>query len=261
MPFHFARAFVFGVIVVLVGLGLPALAQAQAGQYSQADRESGGRIYNTQCFTCHGPDGDAIPGIDLRRGQFRRVSTDDDIKRIVSAGVPGTAMPAFQYTPAQLTGIVAYMRGGFNTDSGTPSMGDAGRGRALFDGKGGCMRCHRVNGTGSRVAPDLSETGVRGNPATLQRTLVDPTSTMRPINRPVRAVTKDGKVIAGRRLNEDTHSVQLLDSNERLVSLVKSDLREFQIMTTSPMPSFKDTLTSAEQADIVAYLLSLKGLK
>ncbi len=261
MPSSAVRASVFSVLVVLAGLGLPAAARAQAGQYSQADRESGGRIYNTQCFTCHGPDGDAIPGIDLRKGQFRRVSTDDDIKKIVSTGIPGTAMPGLSFTPAQLTAIVAYLRSGFSTGSDAPLPGDAGRGRALFEGKGGCMRCHRVNGNGSRVAPDLSEAGVRGNSATLQRRFVDPTSTMRPINRPVRAVTRDGKVVAGRRLNEDTHSVQLIDSTERLVSLVKSDLREFQIMTTSPMPSFKDTLNSAEQTDIIAYLLSLKGLK
>ena len=83
---------------------------------------------------------------------------------------------------------------------------------------------------------------------------------MMPINRPVRAVTKDGKVINGRRLNEDTYSVQLIDDQEHLLSLTKADLREYTIVTTSPMPSFKDTLSAEELADVVSYLLSLKGL-
>jgi mono/diheme cytochrome c family protein len=83
---------------------------------------------------------------------------------------------------------------------------------------------------------------------------------MMPINRPVRAVTKDGKVINGRRLNEDTYSVQLIDDQEHLLSLTKADLREYAIVTTSPMPSFKDTLSAGELADVVSYLLSLKGL-
>ena len=82
---------------------------------------------------------------------------------------------------------------------------------------------------------------------------------MMPINRPIRAVTRDGRTINGRRLNEDTYTVQLIDDQERLVSLTKADLREYTILTTSPMPSFKTTLTGDEIADVMAYLLSLKG--
>ncbi len=82
---------------------------------------------------------------------------------------------------------------------------------------------------------------------------------MLPINRPVRAVTTDGKVINGRRLNEDTYTVQLIDDQGRLASLVKADLREYTILTKSPMPSYKDKLSSAELADVLTYLLSLKG--
>jgi len=100
---------------------------------------------------------------------------------------------------------------------------------------------------------------VRRSAASLQRTLVDPSSQMMPINRPVRAVTRDGTVINGRRLNEDTYSVQLIDDHERLVSLMKADLREFKILTTSPMPSYKDVFSGDELADLLAYLLSLKG--
>jgi mono/diheme cytochrome c family protein len=67
-------------------------------------------------------------------------------------------------------------------------------------------------------------------------------------------------VIAGRRLNEDTYSVQLIDEQERLVSLLKAELREYTVAKTASMPAYKDTLTQAEVADVVAYLLSLKGL-
>jgi hypothetical protein len=88
---------------------------------------------------------------------------------------------------------------------------------------------------------------------------MDPTSQMMPINRPVRAVTRDGKVITGRRLNEDTYSVQLIDDQERLVSLVKADLRDYTILTVSPMPSYRERLSQDEISDVVAYLLSLKG--
>ena len=82
---------------------------------------------------------------------------------------------------------------------------------------------------------------------------------MLPQHRFVRAVTKDGRVITGRRLNEDTFTVQLVDEKERLVSLSKPELREYTVIKTSNMPSYKDKLNVQERADLVAYLLSLKG--
>ena len=82
---------------------------------------------------------------------------------------------------------------------------------------------------------------------------------MFPINRPVRAVTRDGRVINGRRLNEDTYTVQIITVEGRLVSLVKSELREWSVSPTSPMPTFKDTLTPGELIDLVTYMSSLKG--
>ena len=83
---------------------------------------------------------------------------------------------------------------------------------------------------------------------------------MWPINRPVRVVTRDGRTIRGRRLNEDTYTVQIIDEQERLVSLVKADLREYELGKTSPMPSVAKTFSGDEIADLVAYLLSLRGM-
>jgi cytochrome c oxidase cbb3-type subunit III len=74
-------------------------------------------------------------------------------------------------------------------------------------------------------------------------------------------VTKDGKIISGRRLNEDTYTVQLIDDQEHLVSLTKADLREFTVLKATPMPSYKDKFSAQELADLEAYLLSLKGVK
>ena len=69
---------------------------------------------------------------------------------------------------------------------------------------------------------------------------------------------RDGTVITGRRLNEDSYTVQLIDERERLLSLVKTDLREYTVLTASPMPPYKDKLTREQVADVVAYLLTLK---
>ena len=67
-------------------------------------------------------------------------------------------------------------------------------------------------------------------------------------------------MISGRRLNEDTYTVQIVDQEGRPISLNKADLREFTVSTKSTMPSYKDELSADELADVVTYLLSLKGL-
>ena len=169
-------------------------------------------------------------------------------------------MPPFALQPSELIGVIAFIRAGFDT-SADVKIGNAARGRAIFEGKGACRSCHRVNGQGPRTAPDLSDVGMARSPAALQRTLLDPTSGMLPINRPVRIVTNDGRTITGRRLNEDTKTVQLIDSEEQLHSLAKRDLRSFVVETTSPMPSYASRFTADEIADVVAYLLTLRELK
>jgi putative heme-binding domain-containing protein len=234
------------------------LGLAGQTEYAAPDIAYGARLYDAQCTTCHSANGDGIAGVDLKAGRFKTAVTDQDLQRIITNGVQGTAMQAFRLDPAEMAGIIAFIRNMNSFDRGSVKPGDAARGRSVFQGKGDCGRCHRVDGQGSRVAPDLSDIGAVRSASSLVRSLTDPSSQMMPINRPVRAVTKDGTVVNGRRLNEDTYTVQIFDDRERLVSLTKADLREYTILTASPMPSYK-TLTDAELADLVAYLLSLKG--
>ena len=257
------RGSVTVVLAMLLGtIGLAAWAQAQAplhdSQYSEADIAYGATLYTSKCVTCHGAQGDAIGGVNLRSGTFRNAVIDRDLERFIRAGSPA-GMPPFALDNAEMAGIIAYLRNMNVFDTAAVKMGDAARGRAIFDGKGACTRCHRVGAAGSRVAPNLSDIGAARSAGSLQRSLVNPTSQMMPINRPVRLVTRDGTVINGRRLNEDTYRVQIIDDRERLLSLVKADLREYTIEKTSPMPSYKGTLSDEEIADVLAYLLALKG--
>lgn len=251
------------LISAVVGLVLSgstlAGRQAHPGEYAPADISYGSRLYDAQCTTCHGANGDGVGGVDLRSGKFRNAVTDQDLTRVITTGIPGTGMQAFKFDASEIAGIVAYLRNMNSFDRGSVKAGDAARGRTVVDGKGDCGRCHRVATQGSRVGPDLSDVGATRSAGSLLRSLTDPTSQMMPINRPVRAVTRAGKVINGRRLNEDTYTVQLIDDQEKLVSLTKSDLAEYTIVTVSPMPSYRDRLTPDEIADVVAYLLSLKG--
>jgi putative heme-binding domain-containing protein len=233
------------------------ITQDHPGQYTQQEIDAGSRLYSTQCATCHGANGDQVSGIDLRRGQFRRAASDDDLAQVIRTGTPA-GMPPFTLSPAELTGVLAFIRAGFDVTGEAVKVGDPGRGQTVFEGKGSCGTCHRVRGRGPRVAPDLSDIGAARSPAALQRSLRDPSGAMLPINRPVRIVMRDGRAISGRRLNEDTYTVQVIDDRERLLSLSKGDIRNLEVSTVSSMPSYASALTPDEQADLVAYLLSLR---
>ena len=256
-------------VIALIVLAA-AIVGAQEHSYTPADIENGARLYQSSCAGCHGPNGDMVPGIEILRGQFRRATTDTEIIGIIRAGIPGTTMPPSSFSETQAGTIVAYLRsaapaagrgGRGGGASGSVVPGNASGGRALFEGKGACATCHRVGGLGPRLAPDLTEIGTIRLPADLRQKLIDPNALVRPGNRFVEATTKRGAKVSGRLLNQDTFTIQLLDSNERLVSLSRSDLQNFAFVKESPMPSYRDTLTATELDDLVAYLVTLKGLR
>jgi putative heme-binding domain-containing protein len=255
----------FGVapIVMLLALArLPAQGPVSdhSGQYAAADIAAGARVYNAMCVGCHGPTGAGVGSVDLRRGPLPRGTTDAALGAIITSGVPQSGMPAFRLSPDELRGVIAFIRAGFDANATAAARsGDASRGRLLVEGRGDCLRCHRVGARGEFSGPDLTEIGTARTPEGLQRSLLDPTPSMHPINRPVRAVTRDGRIVTGRRLNEDTYTVQLITADGRLVSLVKTELRDWSVGASSSMPSYRNTLLPGEIADVVAYLASLKG--
>jgi putative heme-binding domain-containing protein len=248
--------FVTRVILPFVAAG--ALF-AQHG-YTPSDVENGGRLYRTNCQSCHGVNGDLQPGVDLGHGKFRRATADEEVAAIIMKGIPGTGMPPGNFTESQALTVVAYLRSLAASSNVAATVGDPVRGREIFEGKGQCLNCHRVRTVGSRVGPDLTDVGIRRRTAELQQSLVDPDAEVLAANRYYRVVTKDGQTVTGRLLNEDTFSVQLIDTKENLRSFKISDLREHEFLAKSPMPSYKDKLTPAELSDVVGYLTSLKGL-
>jgi len=257
-PFPAFPAFPASVVALALLFSATIGAQADHGaQYTQADIVAGYRVYSSQCTQCHGRDGDGISGIDLRKGFFRRAITDDDLAKAITNGSAGAGMPPFKLEPSELAGVIAFIRAGFD-QTVSVRVGDAARGRAIVEGKESCLACHRVQGRGQLVGPDLSGVGLARTLGALQRSLLDPSSAMLPINRPVRIVTTTGTELRGRRLNEDTYTVQIIDADSRLRSIEKRDIRTLDVETTSPMPSYASRLTPDEIADVIGYLVTLR---
>ncbi len=239
-------------------LSIPLAAQHEA---TQGDVDDGRRLYISNCALCHGPEGGSVPGVELGHGKFLRASNDEGLKTIILKGIAGSAMPPHTFTDFQAGTVVAYLRymAASSTDA-TAVRGNAASGKAIFEGKGNCTSCHRVRGSGSRVAPELTDIGTIRRSVELQRSLLEPDAEVLPQNRYFRVTTKDGTTITGRLLNQDAFTVQLLDLKEQLVTFSRSDLTKSAFLDRSPMPSYKDKLSAPELSDLVSYLVSLKGI-
>lgn len=235
------------------------------------DLAQGRRVFRAQCAGCHGIDGTGGSGPSLARRKLRHAPDDEALVRVLVDGISGTAMAAaWHLNNKELVRVAAYVR----SLGGVPSEtlpGDASRGRALFEGKGGCNACHIVRGSGRGLGPDLSTIGDERGGAHLRESLLDPGASRPEEVVPfeprsfsaylvVDAATRDGREISGHRVNEDPFTIQIREADGRLVSLRKADLASLQKSPDrSPMPSYRDVLTSAETDDLVAYLASLRS--
>jgi len=246
------------VLLVCTALAHSAAAQ-EDHQYSAEQIQGGYRLYASQCQLCHGVNGDGVGGTNFSRQQFRFVVTDADVRRMIVNGSSGGGMPPFNLRDEELDGLIAFLRSGMDRSGVTFRLGDAARGKAVYDGKGGCAACHRVAGQGARTAPDLTDIGYLRRPGQIFTSLTDPIKATMPINRPVTITLKNGRVITGRRYDEDTFSVRLIDGNETMLSLPKADIARYQIRMDTDMPSFRGRLSDGELGDLLAYLISLKG--
>ena len=108
------------------------------------------------------------------------------------------------------------------------------------------------------LSPDLGNVGATRTPGTLEQSIIDPMAEVRAGQRFYQVTDRQGTTIRGLLLNQDTHSVQLLNENERLAAYNKDNLESHGFIP-SPMPSYLDVLSPDEVADLVAYMISLKG--
>ena len=78
----------------------------------------------------------------------------------------------------------------------------------------------------------------------LRKSLLDPDPTVPGDLSTLRVITRDGKAISGRLLNQDPYSLQMIDSDSQLVAFERSELREWGFHANSAMPSYRETLNT-----------------
>ena len=220
---------------------------------------NGAAMFRTRCAGCHGPDAHGYLGPDLT-GFWAAGGTDDRMFDTVRRGVPGTEMIGAdpqRVLDKEIWQMLAYIRT-LSAVPAAPPTGDAANGERIF--RANCNGCHKVNGRGGVLGPDLSRIGSARPRAGLQSKIRGSADFIRPGYEPVTLVTKDGERIRGVRKNEDEFSIQIMDARERLQGYLKANLAEFTTDRQSLMPVYgPDRLGDHDLDDLLRYLTSLRG--
>jgi putative heme-binding domain-containing protein len=231
--------------------------------------------FRANCAFCHGLGArGGGRGPDLTRAQKKHGNSDADLFRTINEGVPGTAMPqngatqqGVGMTEEEIWQVISYIR---SVQVRTPAQptGNAAHGKELFAGSAACATCHMIQGKGGRLGPDLTATGSARSVEYIVDSVRNPSrrlaqgisEAMKEFSQEYETVTvldERGQKFQGVVLNEDSFTLQMLDTREQLHLFEKDKVRSLEKSRESLMPKYDDKmLPDKDLQDIVAYLLS-----
>ncbi|HEX5272442.1 MAG TPA: PVC-type heme-binding CxxCH protein, partial [Gemmataceae bacterium] len=174
----------------------------------------------------------------LRIRAFKDKALDAEVK---------TVWGAVRDTPAELTALIDKLR--VQIDEGRPSFA---RGQKVFEGT--CAKCHKFEGKGHDVGPNLDGAG-----RDIEYLLINVIDPNRVVGAPyfTRLVTlKSGRVESGLLAAEDDASVTLKGENDALKVIARKDIDEIQVSQKSVMPEgLTGGMKPGEFRDLVRFVM------
>lgn len=216
--------------------------------------------YRSRCADCHGIDARGVRAPDLTQ-VWASGRTDEGLFNTVRRGVPDTEMPAFvppRNPDVDIWQALAYLRTLAAPAPTDPPRGNAENGEKIF--RATCAGCHRVDGAGGRLGPDLSRVGVARSRDTIVARIRRGLEESGAGYEPVTLTPPEGPPIRGVKKNEDMFSVQVMDTTERIQGYDKEKVKAISDTPRSLMPVFgPDRLSDSDLDDLVRYLSTLRG--
>jgi cytochrome c oxidase cbb3-type subunit III len=269
------------VLLLVAFTGVSFAAESPAGTQKENPLEShdfdrppdapesvarGKQVFSVNCSFCHGSDGrggEGGPNL-LRSPMVLNDRQGEIIAAVVLNGRIEKGMPKFNLPRESVTDIAAYLHSiklGKANDF-NPRMvlvGNAAAGKAYFNGKGGCTRCHSVK-------KDLAGVGAM-DPKTLQDMIFAggatgmlgvPAATAPP--RTVTVTFPTGESVTGKLISLDDFIVVLSDADGRRRS-IRRDGELPRVEVIDPRQAHLDMIRQWEDRDlhnVTAYLETLK---
>lgn len=137
------------------------------------------------------------------------------------------------------------------------TKGDAKRGRAVYldSKKLACINCHRLEGIGGNVGPDLTRIWETQTVEKIMESIIEPSKEIKEGYQTYVATTKDGQVFTGVKVAQTAEELILRDANDREVHIAAADLDEVTPSKESLMPAnVVAQLTFSQFIDLIAFL-------
>lgn len=142
------------------------------------------------------------------------------------------------------------------------NTGDAARGRQRFHDRAGvaCIQCHRVQGEGTGVGPDLSGAGAQFDRRTLAESILWPNRAVREGYNLVEIELTDGEELAGMIRAETSEAISIQPASGEPISIPRNRIRTRRQTTQSLMPEgLEGSLSLEDFSDLLSYLETLRS--
>ena len=143
--------------------------------------------------------------------------------------------------------------------------GDPTRGHAVFFAEAknasavACGSCHRVQGQGRWVGPDLSTIGTKYGKEELIRSILYPSAAIGYNNKTHVLATTDGRVLTGLVVEESPDRIILKTAEGKRETVPSKDVEDHKISEVSLMPEgLAGFLSDRDFSDLIAYLTTLR---
>ena len=133
---------------------------------------------------------------------------------------------------------------------------DRERGKAAF--KKHCSVCHRVEGVGYELGPNLAAMKARG-PAAILNNVLDPNREVNPQYVNYQVLTSDGRMMTGMIVAESAGSMTLVRAEGAKETVLRGEIERLQSSGVSLMPEeLEKAIDVQAMADLIDYLMHAK---
>jgi PQQ-dependent dehydrogenase (methanol/ethanol family) len=239
-------------LIVALALGAtPVLGQTPPT--TAPNLTEGTKIYAQSCAGCHGADArgtDKAPGLAGNRGLRDR--SVQQMRDLIRKGVPASGMPAFDLPPQELDALAALVRSLNAPPAKSTVRGDTTAGERFFFGKGQCVSCHMISGSGAAIGPALSNVGREMTVDEIQAKLANPSSRITPGYELASVQLRNGKTIRGFVRNRSNFDIRLQDLTGQFHLIQEGEISAIAEEKQSIMPPVE--ASPEELRDLIAYL-------
>jgi putative membrane-bound dehydrogenase-like protein len=137
--------------------------------------------------------------------------------------------------------------------------GNPTQGKLVFETSGTCSKCHKVEGQGKEVGPDLSEIGSKLSREDMYVAILNPSAGVSHNYETYSLLTTDGTVITGMLVNQTDQSVTIRTAEAIETTIATADIESLKKQSISLMPAdLQKNMPMQSLVDLVDYLASLK---